>query len=86
MRVFAEFSPTNLLRLIAYFCNYSSGDLLKRLMAVRQVRSQISDATLRSLLIEIFALFNLIWMFVHNNKLVLIAIALEDENLAITLE
>ncbi|MEM6613438.1 MAG: NHLP bacteriocin export ABC transporter permease/ATPase subunit, partial [Cyanobacteria bacterium P01_C01_bin.72] len=60
----------------AFFRSYSSGDLLNRLMAVRQVRSQISGATQRTLLSGVFALFNLILMFIYSSKLAFIAIAI----------
>jgi NHLM bacteriocin system ABC transporter ATP-binding protein len=62
----------------AFFRNYSSGDLLSRVLTISQIRSQISGATLRTLLSGVFALLNLALMFVYSWQLsiVIIGIAL----------
>ena len=62
----------------AFFRNYSSGDLLSRVLTISQIRSQISGATLRTLLSSIFAVLNLALMFVYSWQLsiVIIVIAL----------
>lgn len=53
----------------AFFRNYSSGDLLSRVMTISQIRSQISGATLRTLLSSLFAVLNLALMFVYSWQL-----------------
>ncbi len=59
-----------------FFRKYSSGELLNRLLAVSQIRSQLSGATQRTLLSGIFALLNLGLMFVYSIKLALVAVGL----------
>jgi NHLM bacteriocin system ABC transporter ATP-binding protein len=60
----------------AFFRSYSSGDLLTRLLAVTQIRSQLSGATQRTLLSAVFSLLNLGLMFVYSWQLALIGIGL----------
>ncbi|MCA1992316.1 MAG: NHLP bacteriocin export ABC transporter permease/ATPase subunit, partial [Coleofasciculus sp. S288] len=59
-----------------FFRKYSSGDLLVRLLAVGQIRSQLSGATQRTLLNAVFSLLNLVLMFVYSVKLALVGLAL----------
>ena len=59
-----------------FFRRYSSGDLLNRLMAVSQIRGQLSGATQRTLLSAIFSLLNLVLMFVYSSQLALVGIGL----------
>ncbi|VEP15463.1 NHLM bacteriocin system ABC transporter, ATP-binding protein (fragment) [Hyella patelloides LEGE 07179] len=60
----------------AFFRQYSSGDLVTRLMAVSQVRGQLSGATQRTLLSSIFALLNLVLMFVYSVKLAFVGLGI----------
>lgn len=60
----------------AFFRSYSSGDLLTRLMAVSQIRQQLSGATQRTLLSAVFSLLNLGLMLVYSWQLALIGIGL----------
>jgi NHLM bacteriocin system ABC transporter ATP-binding protein len=60
----------------AFFRNYSSGDLLSRVLTISQIRSQISGATLRTLLSSIFALLNLVLMFVYSWQLSVVIIGI----------
>ena len=60
----------------AFFRRYSSGDLVNRLMAVNQLRSKLSGATQRTLLSGVFALFNLVLMFVYSIKLAFIGLGI----------
>ena len=68
----------------AFFREYSSGDLLVRLMAVSQVRGQLSGATQKTLLSGIFALLNLVLMFVYSVKLALIGIGITILTIIVT--
>ncbi len=60
----------------AFFRNYSSGDLLSRVLTISQIRSQISGATLRTILSGIFALLNLALMFVYSWQLSVVIIGI----------
>lgn len=60
----------------AFFRNYSSGDLLTRLLAVNQIRSQLSGATQRTLLSAVFSLLNLGLMFVYSWQLALVGMGI----------
>lgn len=60
----------------AFFRSYSSGDLLTRLLAVNQIRAQLSGATQRTFLSAIFSLLNLGLMFVYSLPLTLVGIGL----------
>ncbi len=60
----------------AFFRQYTSGDLVNRLLAIRQIRSQISGATQRTLLSGIFSLLNLGLMFIYSVKLALIGLGI----------
>lgn len=68
----------------AFFRNYSSGDLLSRVLTISNIRSQISGTTLRTLLSSIFALLNLALMFVYSWQLSIIIIVIALVVFAIT--
>ncbi len=64
----------NLLRLKpSFFRQYSSGDIQSRVLAVGQIRRQVSGTTLRTIFTSVFALLNLVLMFVYSWQLALIA-------------
>ena len=69
----------------AFFRKYSSGDLMMRLMAVSEVRGQLSGATQRTLLSGIFALLNLVLMFVYSVKLALIGMGIAILTIIVTI-
>ncbi|MEL6928997.1 MAG: NHLP bacteriocin export ABC transporter permease/ATPase subunit [Cyanobacteria bacterium J06600_6] len=69
----------------AFFREYSSGDLMMRLMAVSEVRGQLSGATQRTLLSGIFALLNLVLMFVYSVKLALIGMGIAILTVVVTI-
>ena len=60
----------------AFFRQYTSGELANRLLAVRQIRSQLSSSTQRILLSFIFSLLNLGLMFVYSFKLAFIGLGI----------
>lgn len=60
----------------AFFRQYASGELVNRLLAVSQIRSQLSGSTQRTLLSGAFALLNLVLMFVYSWKLALVGVGL----------
>ncbi|SKB13850.1 Cyclic nucleotide-regulated ABC bacteriocin/lantibiotic exporter (fragment) [Planktothrix sp. PCC 11201] len=68
----------------AFFRNYSSGDLLTRLMAVSQIRQLISGATQRTLLNAVFSLLNLGLMWFYSWQMALLGIGLTLINVIIT--
>lgn len=68
----------------AFFRNYSSGDLLSRVLTISQIRSQISGATLRTLLSSLFAVLNLGLMFVYSWQLSIVIMAISLVVFAIT--
>ncbi|MBD2728084.1 NHLP bacteriocin export ABC transporter permease/ATPase subunit [Nostoc sp. FACHB-892] len=59
-----------------FFRQYASGDLVNRVMAVRQIHEQLSGATQRTLLSGVFALFNLALMFIYSWQLALMGVSL----------
>ena len=67
-----------------FFRQYSSGDLLTRSMAISQVRQQLSGATQRTLLSAIFALLNLVLMFVYSAKLAMIGVGITILTIVVT--
>ncbi|MGB5712266.1 MAG: NHLP bacteriocin export ABC transporter permease/ATPase subunit, partial [Waterburya sp.] len=69
----------------AFFRQYTSGDLVNRLLAVRQIRSQLSGATQRTLLSGIFSLLNLALMFVYSVKLALIGMGISVLAIIVTI-
>lgn len=69
----------------AFFRQYTSGDLVNRLLAVRQIRSQLSGATQRTLLSGIFSLLNLGLMFAYSVKLALIGLAISVLAIIVTI-
>lgn len=60
----------------AFFRQYTSGDLVRRVMSVKQIQQKLNGATQRTLLSSIFALFNLILMFVYSWQLALVGMGL----------
>ncbi|NEP00111.1 MAG: NHLP bacteriocin export ABC transporter permease/ATPase subunit [Symploca sp. SIO2E9] len=60
----------------AFFRQYTSGDLVNRLLAVGAIRSQLSGATQRTLLSGVFALLNLGLMFAYSVHLALVGIGI----------
>lgn len=59
-----------------FFRQYTSGDLVKRVLSVRQMHQQLSGATQRSLLSGVFALLNLGLMVVYSPSLALIGVGI----------
>ncbi|MGK7876544.1 MAG: NHLP bacteriocin export ABC transporter permease/ATPase subunit [Xenococcaceae cyanobacterium] len=59
-----------------FFRQYSSGELVSRLLAVGQIRDQLSGATQRTLLSGVFSLLNLGLMFVYSPPLAMVAVCL----------
>ncbi|MGH7999415.1 MAG: NHLP bacteriocin export ABC transporter permease/ATPase subunit [Brasilonema sp.] len=60
----------------AFFRSYSSGDLLNRTLSVNQIRRILSGATQRTLLSGLFALLNLVLMFVYSWQLALVGVGI----------
>lgn len=52
-----------------FFRRYAVGDLNARIMAISQMRQQLSGTTLRTLFTSLFALLNLVLMVVYSPKL-----------------
>ncbi|WP_066384633.1 MULTISPECIES: NHLP bacteriocin export ABC transporter permease/ATPase subunit [unclassified Anabaena] len=69
----------------AFFREYASGDLVNRLLVVSQIRSQLSGSTQRTLLTGLFALLNLVLMFVYSWKLALVGLGMGVLVIIITL-
>ena len=68
----------------AFFRRYTSGDLVDRLLAIRQIRRMLSGATQRTLLSGVFSLLNLGLMFIYSVKLALVGLALSLVAIAVT--
>jgi NHLM bacteriocin system ABC transporter ATP-binding protein len=60
----------------AFFRQYSSGDLVNRLLTISQIRSHLSGSTQRTLLSGVFALLNLGLMFAYSWQLALVGLCL----------
>ncbi len=60
----------------AFFREYSSGDLVNRLLAISQIRTHLSGSTQRTLLSGVFALLNLGLMFAYSIQLALVGVGL----------
>jgi len=60
----------------AFFRGYSSGDLVNRTLSVNQIRQKLSGATQRTLLSALFALLNLVLMFVYSWQLALVGVGI----------
>lgn len=60
----------------SFFRQYTSGDLLTRLMAISLIRSQISDATQRTILNGLFSLLNLGLMLYYSIKLTMVVVGI----------
>ncbi|MEH2067764.1 MAG: NHLP bacteriocin export ABC transporter permease/ATPase subunit [Nostoc sp.] len=59
-----------------FFRQYTSGDLVNRVMAVREIHQKLSGATQRTLLSGVFALFNLVLMFIYSWQLAFVGVGL----------
>ncbi|PSB41042.1 NHLP bacteriocin export ABC transporter permease/ATPase subunit, partial [Chamaesiphon polymorphus] len=59
-----------------FFREYSSGDLVTRVMAIGQIRSHLSGSTQKALLGGLFALLNLGLMFTYSVPLALVGVGL----------
>ncbi len=68
----------------SFFRQYTSGDIQSRVMAVSQIRRQLSGATLRTILSGVFALLNLGLMFFYSWQLALIASVLAVVAIVVT--
>ncbi|KAB8334735.1 NHLP bacteriocin export ABC transporter permease/ATPase subunit [Scytonema tolypothrichoides VB-61278] len=68
----------------AFFRSYSSGDLLNRTLSVNQIRRLLSGATQRTLLSGLFALLNVVLMFVYSWQLALVGVGVALLTAAIT--
>ncbi len=55
-----------------FFRKYSSGDLLERVLAIKQIYQLVSGSTRRTLFGAVFALLNLLLMFVYSWQLALV--------------
>jgi NHLM bacteriocin system ABC transporter ATP-binding protein len=60
----------------AFFRSYSSGDLVNRTLSVNQIRQKLSGGTQRTLLSGLFALLNLVLMFVYSWQLALVGVGI----------
>jgi NHLM bacteriocin system ABC transporter ATP-binding protein len=60
----------------AFFRQYTSGDLVNRVMSVRRIRQKLSGITQRTLLSGVFALLNLVLMFVYSWQLAFVGVGL----------
>ena len=60
----------------AFFREYSSGDLLNRALSINQIREKLSGGTQRTLLSGLFALLNLVLMFVYDWQLALVGVGI----------
>jgi NHLM bacteriocin system ABC transporter ATP-binding protein len=60
----------------AFFREYSSGDLVNRLLAICEIRTHLSGSTQRTLLSGVFALLNLALMFTYSIQLALVGLGL----------
>ncbi|MNK94827.1 Multidrug resistance ABC transporter ATP-binding and permease protein [compost metagenome] len=67
-----------------FFRRYAVGDLNSRIMAISQMRQQLSGTTLRTLFTSLFALLNLVLMFVYSAKLAGVACLLALIAMAVT--
>lgn len=59
-----------------FFRQYTTGDLVNRVMSVRHIHQKLSDTTQRALLSGVFALLNLGLMFAYSPQLALVAASL----------
>lgn len=56
---------------MAFFQNYSSGDLATRLMAITQIQSLVSSSSINTILAGLFGLFSFVLMFYYDTRLAL---------------
>ncbi len=59
-----------------FFRQYASGDLVNRVMTVSNIQERLSGVTQRSFLSGIFALFNLVLMFIYSWQLAFVGVGL----------
>ncbi|MBD2525521.1 NHLP bacteriocin export ABC transporter permease/ATPase subunit [Nostoc sp. FACHB-133] len=59
-----------------FFRQYTAGDLVNRVMAVREIHQKLSGATQKTLLSGVFALLNLVLMFIYSWQLALVGVGL----------
>ncbi len=69
----------------AFFRNYASGDLVNRLLAISQIRAQLSGSTQRTLLNGVFAILNLGLMFAYSLQLALVGLGVSVLVIIVTL-
>jgi ATP-binding cassette subfamily C protein len=61
---------------VAFFRNYTAGDLAQRVNAVNEIHQQLSGATLSGLLTGLFSVLNLVLLFMYAPMLALLGLAL----------
>jgi NHLM bacteriocin system ABC transporter ATP-binding protein len=69
----------------AFFREYSSGDLVNRLLAISHIRTHLSGSTQRTLLSGVFALLNLGLMFAYSVQLALVGVGLSGLVIIVTI-
>ena len=69
---------------LSFFREYSSGDLKNRVLAISQIRSRLSGATLSTLFTGLFALLNLGILFFYSAQLALVALVVAVVAFAVT--
>jgi NHLM bacteriocin system ABC transporter ATP-binding protein len=67
-----------------FFRQYTAGDLVNRVMAVREIHQKLSGATQKTLLSGVFALLNLVLMFIYSWQLALVGVGLAIFAAAVT--
>ncbi|MEM6753024.1 MAG: NHLP bacteriocin export ABC transporter permease/ATPase subunit, partial [Cyanobacteria bacterium P01_C01_bin.38] len=68
-----------------FFRNYSSGDLLNRALSIKQIYQILSGGTRRTLFSGLFALLNLVLMWIYSWQLALVAIVIASIAAVITI-
>ncbi|MGK7941444.1 MAG: NHLP family bacteriocin export ABC transporter peptidase/permease/ATPase subunit [Crocosphaera sp.] len=69
----------------SFFSQFSTGDLLTRILAISQIRSLVGGATRRTLLNGFFSLLNLGLMLIYSQKLAVIALIISCITMIITI-
>lgn len=70
---------------IAFFRQYSTGDLQSRVTGISQIRQHLSSTTLRTIFSSFFSLLNLALLIYYSFKLALVAIAVAIISLIVTI-
>jgi ATP-binding cassette subfamily C protein len=70
---------------VAFYKQYSSGDLLSRVMAVSEINKALNGAALQSLLSSLMSLLNLGLLFYYSSKLAIIGIGIAGAVAAVTI-